>query len=206
MLDRTGHGKGRAGRVSERRAAAQQRVSRTLERVLLSVSPEEAEAFAARIETAAEGDARGHARRALVQTLSGREYTPWERTGLESEMLLRSFDRRRELLSGALTASQVADLLGTTRQTPYDRLKRGTLLAVYDRGAWRFPAWQFDPDGPDGVVPGLREVLRDLRVDPLAKVSWLTIPNPVLEAAPIEVLRRGETQRVIELARDVNVL
>src|SRR4051812_10526818 len=46
---------------------------------------------------------------------------------------------RRELLAGTKTASEVAALLGTSRQTPHDRLESGTLIAVYDRGAWRFP-------------------------------------------------------------------
>jgi hypothetical protein len=33
--------------------------------------------------------------------------------------LARSFKRRRELLEGSLSASQVAELLGTIRQTPH---------------------------------------------------------------------------------------
>lgn len=158
------------------------------------------------MEMAAAGETADASGRGLVEALAGRQYSSSERALLESEMLLRSFERRQDLLAGALTASQVADLLGTTRQTPYDRLKRGTLLAVYDRGAWRFPAWQFDPSGPDGVVPFLSEVIQALHVNPLSKVSWLATSNPVLEASPIEALRRGEVDHVLELARGVNVL
>lgn len=117
---------------------------------------------------------------------------------------MRSFARRRELLAGALTASQVAKLLKTSRQTPHDRLTAGTLLAVMDQGAWRFPSWQFDPDGENGVVPGLPAVIRALRVSPIAKVIWLTRPNPALDGeTPLACLKAGQTERVVALAHAV---
>src|SRR5690606_29048012 len=54
-----------------------------------------------------------------VEALSGgRRPTAAERVEAEIDVLMRSFARRRELLAGALTASQVARLLGTSRQTP----------------------------------------------------------------------------------------
>jgi hypothetical protein len=113
--------------------------------------------------------------------LAGRSFTPAERLNLELESLFRYFEWRRELLSGSLTAAEVASLLGTSRQTPHDRLKNQTLLGVLDRGAYRFPAWQFDPEGPDGVVNGLPSVSRALSVSDLAKISWFTRPNPFLD-------------------------
>ena len=97
-----------------------------------------------------------------------------------------------------------ADLLGTTRQTPHDRVKGGTLLAVSDRGAWRFPPWQFDPEGPDGVIEGLGEVLRSLNASPLARASWFVRPNPYLEGrTPLEVLREGQIEAVRSAAEAV---
>ncbi|HET9014241.1 MAG TPA: helix-turn-helix domain-containing protein, partial [Thermomicrobiaceae bacterium] len=113
---------------------------------------------------------------------------------------------RRELLAGALTASQVARLLGTSRQTPHDRLRAGTLVAVLEDGAWRFPAWQFDPNGDNGVVHGLPDVIRALDVSPIAKISWITRPNPLLDGdTPLACLKAGQVARVVALARAVGV-
>jgi hypothetical protein len=142
---------------------------------------------------------------AAVEALAGgRVWSPAERVEAEIEVLARSFARRRALLADTLTASQVARLLNTSRQTPHDRVASGTLLAVLDRGAWRFPLWQFDPQGPDGVVAGLPAVLRALSVTPLAKLSWLTSPNAQFDGAtPLEHLRAGELERVVALAHGV---
>jgi phytoene dehydrogenase-like protein len=113
--------------------------------------------------------------------------------------LLDRFVARARLLEGALTAPQVAELLGSSRQTPLSRAAAGALLAVMDRGAWRFPAWQFDPEGPDGVVEGLSDVLRALDgLSPFAKLVWLSRPNPYLEQRrPIDALRAGDAERVV---------
>jgi hypothetical protein len=83
-------------------------------------------------------------------------------------------------------------------------VKGGTLLAVLDRGVWRFPAWQFDPEGPDGVVEGLPEVLRALEVSPLAKASWLVRPNQYLEGrTPLAALKEGRVEAVRSAAEAV---
>jgi hypothetical protein len=56
------------------------------------------------------------------------------------------------------------------------------LLGVRDQGQWRFPLWQFDPDGHDGVVDGLPAVLAVLAVSDLAKVRWLQQPlKPIIK-------------------------
>jgi hypothetical protein len=144
---------------------------------------------------------------AVVATLmGGRRFAADERAEAEVDMLRRSFARRRELLADALSASAVASLLGTSRQTPHDRLTSGTLLAVMDRGAYRFPHWQFDPNGEDGVVTGLPAVIRALDVSPLAKAAWLTRANPMLDGrTPLACLKAGQTERVVALARGVGV-
>jgi excisionase family DNA binding protein len=140
------------------------------------------------------------------QLADGREYSSEERRALEVDAQLRAFRFRQELLGDALTAPQVARLLGVSRQTPHDRARRGELLAVMDRGQWRFPRWQFDPETPGGVLPGLADVSRVLRVSPLAKVSWFVSANPYLEGStPLEALRRGETERVVDVAAAVGL-
>lgn len=142
---------------------------------------------------------------ALISALTGgRKYSLRERQELESETFLRRFQWRQKLLEGALTAPQVAKLLGTSRQTPHDRVKAGTLLAILDRGCLRFPLWQFDPEGSDAVVEGLPEVLRALDISPLAKANWLTRNNPILDGnSPLEALKQGQKERVLTEARGV---
>lgn len=144
---------------------------------------------------------------ALVTELTeGFQASKEDQQELELVSLLRHFEWRRKLLADALSASQVAQLLGTSRQTPHDRVKSGTLLAVFDRGVWRFPSWQFDPEGPDGTIDGLSEVLQALQVCPLAKLNWLVRSNSVLDGqTPVEALKRGQKERVLSEAMGVGV-
>lgn len=79
------------------------------------------------------------------------------------------------------------------------------MLGVLDNGVWRYPIWQFDPEGPNGVVDGLPDVLKALTVSELAKASWLTRTNQVLKTTPIEALKQGRKKDVITEALAVGV-
>jgi Protein of unknown function (DUF2384) len=116
--------------------------------------------------------------------------------------LLQFFEARRDLLDDALTAPKAAELLGVSRQTPLNRVRDNTLLAVLDRGAYRFPTWQFDPQGEGGVLPGLPDVLDALEPQqPFAKLVWLRRPNPTLEGRePLDLLRDREIEPVLDAA------
>lgn len=144
----------------------------------------------------------------LVRRLSGgRTYTPAQEAALELRASQQAFATRQALLAGSLTATEVAGLLGTSRQTPHDRAGRNSLLAVMDQGHLRFPPWQFDPGGPNGVVAGLPDVLRVLDVSPLAKASWLTRPNPYLAGrTPLQALQGGDLARILDQARAVGAV
>ncbi len=197
--------KGAVAKERQRRAAT--RAIGALQHLLEESSPEDLEIVSSRLERALEAPEVPEERRELVADLTaGREYGRPERSALEMANLARAFRRRRELLDSSLTAPQVADLLGTSRQTPHDRVKGGTLLAVLDKGIWKFPIWQFDPEGPDGVIEGLPEVLRALRASPLAKASWLVRPNRYLEGrTPLEALEEGLIEAVKGAAETVGV-
>jgi len=175
--------------------------------LLEEAAPEELVALAERVERALGPVAVDEAKAELVRRMTGgAEYSPSERAALEAEAMARLFARRREVLAGALSAPEVAKMLGTSRQTPHDRARANTLLGVPDRGALRFPLWQFDPEGDDGVVGGLPGVLRALRLSPFGKAYWLSRPNPYLGGwAPIEALRAGgaEAASVPDLAESV---
>jgi hypothetical protein len=143
----------------------------------------------------------------IATLLGGKNYTTEEKKELQYLNLINSYQRRRELLSNTVTSSEISLLLGCqSRQTPLDRVKNHTLLAVKDNGQWRYPLWQLDPEGADGVVEGIPFVLGVLQVSNLAKANWLTRPNPIFEGAtPLEVLRQGEIERVVNEARGVGI-
>jgi hypothetical protein len=142
-----------------------------------------------------------------VHPVSGRPIAaPEEQALVAFRSLLQLFEARRALLEeDTITAPQVAEVLGVSRQTPLNRMRENTLLAVLDRGAWRFPLWQFDANGADGVLLGLAEVLKALEPQPhFAKLAWLRRANPTLGGRePVELLRKGETAPVIDAARAV---
>ncbi len=139
---------------------------------------------------------------ALVE--GGRTFSAAERADLRVRALAQSFAIRREILADTLSSTQVAAILGTTRQTPLDRVRGNTLLALRDGGSWRFPAWQFDAGGPDGMVPGLVDVLHALQTGPFAKARWLRRPHPELdEQTPLGALQAGRLAEVLPLAARV---
>jgi hypothetical protein len=130
---------------------------------------------------------------------------PEDPARLEFEALQARFASRRDLLQQCIGTNDVVLMLGLrNRQTPLDRLKARTLLAIREQGQWRFPLWQFDPDGPDGVIAGLPEVLAALPLADLSKARWLQRPQPLLDGqTPLQALRAGQLDRVLTEARAV---
>ena len=125
---------------------------------------------------------------------------------LELDALQRAFAARRALLAGSIEVAQVVEMLGVSRQAVHEREKKGRLLAVRENGRLRFPLWQFDAQGDDGVVAGLPLVLAALDeiapIPALAKMSWLQKPNGALGGAtPLELLRAGQLTLVQSAAR-----
>jgi hypothetical protein len=141
---------------------------------------------------------------ALAELIAGRTFTRQERIQLEMDTLARHFQHRRQLLDRSFSASQVAQLLGTSRQTPHDRVNGQTLLAIKENGKFCFPAWQFDPAGSDGAIEGLPAVLKALAISDYGKLNWLTRANPYLEdTTPIQALKAGQKERVLAEAAAV---
>jgi hypothetical protein len=141
---------------------------------------------------------------ALADTITGKSFSRQERIQLEMETLSKHFQHRRQLLESSLTAVQVAQLLGTSRQTPHDRVSSQTLLAIRDNGKLCFPSWQFDPEGSDGVIEGFPAVLKALEISDYAKLNWLTRVNPYLDGqTPIQTLKAGQKERVLAEASAV---
>ena len=185
---------------------SQQSLNIIVQSLTNSFDADELERVAQLIERAVNLPNATEQEREFALSIARREFSNSERVQLEFWAMLENFAYRRQLLAGALSAPQVAKLLGTSRQTPHDRVQARTLLGVMDKGALKFPAWQFDPQGSDGVIDGLPEVLKALHMSAFAKLSWLMRPNPYLEGlTPVEVLKQGGKDRAIALALAVGV-
>lgn len=120
---------------------------------------------------------------------------------LELENLKLLNQRRQDLLQDSLTSTQVAELMGWQHhKTASDRLKAKTLVGVKDRGIYKYPLWQFDPEGEDGVVDGLPELLCRLNVSNFRKINWLSKPMAAFDnLTPVEVLKKGNPDDVADL-------
>ena len=135
---------------------------------------------------------------ALAESIVGRAFSRQERVQLEMDTLTKHFLHRRQLLESAISAPEVGQLLGTSRQTPHDRVSSQTLLAIKDNGKLCFPFWQFDPEGPDGVIDGLPAVLKALELSDYGKLNWLTRANPYLDGqTPVQALKAGQQEHVL---------
>jgi len=145
------------------------------------------------------------AERDKARVISGDDYSDSSDLNLELINLKKYYQRRAELLKDAITAPVVSQLLGlASRQTPHDRVKNNSLLAIKDGGVYKFPLCQFDPEGIDGIVNGLPEVLAALKVTPFTKLNWLNKPDAAMEGkTPLELLKLGEVDRVLVEARAV---
>jgi hypothetical protein len=166
--------------------------------VFKTLTPAEQAIVTQALEQATSSEPVDPAADALAMSIAGKTFSRKERVKLAMDILVRHFQHRRQLLDAVLSAPQVAELLGTSRQTPHDRVNAQTLLAIKENGKLCFPVWQFDPAGPDGVIEGLPAVLKALEMSDYAKLNWLTRANPYLEGnTPLQALKEGEKERVI---------
>jgi len=183
-------------------ASFQLLLNRQLSHARLSPGAQQALLGAVEVATGASNTAAREADSLITAWLGE---APEDPAQLEFEALQARFASRRDLLQHCIGTNDVVRLLGLrNRQTPLDRLKARTLLAIREQGQWRFPLWQFDADGPDGVIAGLPEVLAALPVADLSKARWLQRPQPLLDGqTPLQALRAGQLVRVLTEARAV---
>lgn len=122
---------------------------------------------------------------------------------------VRGVSRNRELLQnagGACSADAAARWLNMSKPAVLNRAAKGRLigLRVSKQNAVLFPVFQFS-ESPDGVVPGFRQVMAALGVqpalDPWAKSNFFLSPRGTLNGkAPIDLLREGKIDEVVALA------
>lgn len=120
---------------------------------------------------------------------------------------LEAEDNRARLLRQSVSAAEAGRLTGRSRQA-VERLRRdGRVLALRAGRQWRYPAWQFDADGPGGLVPFLAEVVARLFGSPAGAAAWLTAPWPELDGdTPLVRLKRRDAEPVLRLAEQLGHL
>ncbi|HEV3263730.1 MAG TPA: hypothetical protein VG013_43245 [Gemmataceae bacterium] len=112
---------------------------------------------------------------------------------------------RAEPLAGEghpLSAREVGKLLGLPAQRVEEHRQAGRLLAVDPgNGGYVFPSWQFTKDG---VLPGLQEVLADLRAfNAWAQLRFFVNDNFRLNGeSALQALRKGKLDEVRKAARN----
>jgi hypothetical protein len=118
---------------------------------------------------------------------------------------LRGIAAQEELAAETLSASDVAKLLGISRQAVDKRRAQGKLLAIVPpkRGN-RYPAWQF---ARRGVIEGLEAVLAALKGhDAWTQVRFMMSENYRLGGKkPIDRLKAGDVASVVRAAELLDV-
>ena len=63
-----------------------------------------------------------------------------------------------------------------------------------------FPCGSFDPEGDDGVIDRLPELLKTLQISNFAKLNWLSKPLRAFDGqTPVEVLKSGNEEDIEDL-------
>jgi excisionase family DNA binding protein len=115
--------------------------------------------------------------------------------------LRTQFAQRQQLAANSITRDDAAELLGISAQSVTDKLAAGKLVGIKVGREWRLPAWQFDPDMPDSVLPDLNIVQTVFPGGPVSLSQWILRPQPEFDGrTPREELIRHGSAGVIELA------
>lgn len=124
--------------------------------------------------------------------------------------------RWSNLVGDRLDTTQVAELLGVTRQALAKRQASGSLLGLPGHGITWYPAWQFDTLARE-IRPQVREIIGVFRdhlgdFDPLLLASWAATPQSedlngispaqwLVTGGSIDELRRAASRAASRLAR-----
>ncbi len=144
---------------------------------------------------------------AFVRRLAGEYYNAGD-DAKPREIIKQNFlAYRRELLLNSLTTPELAARLSCTTQTLLNWVEKGKVLAIKEKGVWRFPLWQFDPREDEHVLKGLPEVLKTLEGSTISKLSWFLTPKRALaELTPVQALQKGMLTEVLGEARGTGEL
>jgi hypothetical protein len=120
---------------------------------------------------------------------------------------LRGIEAKRRLIrenGGVYSTEQAAEFLGTTAQEINKRRTSRKLLGLVFRSkGYLYPVWQFDKDR--GTLPGLEAVLLTLadHDEWMQNIFFVSRNTRLNERRPLDLLRQGEIEPVIEAAKSM---
>ncbi|TAM75067.1 hypothetical protein EPN44_09605 [bacterium] len=121
---------------------------------------------------------------------------------LRATNTIRLHTLRALILKDTISSDQVRIYINRSRPIVNKMANEGRLLAIQDGRVLRFPRWQFDRKSESGLLPHLGEILGVMDASPFRKAAWFVTKNPRLkDRTPLELLRTGEAQPVLEEAR-----
>lgn len=137
---------------------------------------------------------------ALVNEAEQRSLTPNEKL---AKAHLKGIIALRQLLAdhgGAYSPSEVAQLLGISRQAVHKRTRANQLLAVHQGENLVYPVWQFEGTG---LVTCFVDVLQALETaSQIAKIRFFLSPQESLKGrSALDTLKAGEHEKVLQLAQ-----
>jgi hypothetical protein len=106
-----------------------------------------------------------------------------------------------EAQGGAISAEEVADPLGLSRQgIDYLRKTKAILAWRHTHGKWNYPLWQFESGR---IRPGIRDCLKKLPTDdPWGQMIFFLSPRDSLNGdRPLDLILRNEVKAAIAVAR-----
>jgi len=121
-------------------------------------------------------------------------------------LIARDAKHRLEVLSeagGTLSADEVGQILGITRQAVDKRRRMLGLLAIRRAGDWRYPRCQFNEDAHE-VLEGMAKIVQAFaEAGPWVTLDFLLTPDDTLGGqSPIDILRvQGWTEGLDRLLR-----
>ncbi len=189
--------------IPQDKAAAASEILQQIENLVMIAEPEDL----ARLQQSLEPKVVPPSETALAKRIAGKDFSSGHLLELQLANLQRYYHRRRELLASSITSTQVAELLGCqNRSTVRDRRIAQKILGIKDQGIYKYPIWQFDPEGDDGVIDGLPSVLAALDVSDFVKLNWLCKPHLRMNGkTPLEMLKIGEITTVVTEAKAVGI-
>lgn len=114
--------------------------------------------------------------------------------------LAREKATREALVADSFSTAEVATLLAVSAAAVKKRLAKGGLIGFKHKEDWRYPKWQFDGGRVIDDAIAAWKVLPD-RHDVAGLVRWFILPSRQLgDRRPIDALRNGETDAVIDAA------
>jgi hypothetical protein len=129
-----------------------------------------------------------------------RTHSPEVAAAAVARGLAREKATREALVADAFSTSDVATLLAVSPAAVKKRLAKGGLIGFKHKEDWRYPTWQFDGSRVSADVIAVWKVLPD-RHDVAGLVRWFTLASRQLgDRSPIEALRDGDTDAVLDAA------